>query len=148
MAYTPTQIAPLYFYCQKILPAVFDDSLSYYEQLCKLTDKVNEIIEMYGPESETIKQVVERLNQQGELLDDIASGKYADLYIEQLGSYIDANLVNFVARLAYYLFPGLQYDSNRNVWRYVLKIPSSWKWLKFTYIWDEEKHAWYIALKY
>lgn len=31
--------------CQKVLPASYDDSLSYYEQLCKLTEKMNEIIE-------------------------------------------------------------------------------------------------------
>lgn len=34
-------------YCHKVLPAVFDDSLSYYEVLCRLTDKVNEIISTY-----------------------------------------------------------------------------------------------------
>lgn len=32
------------FYCQKVLPAVYDDSLSYYEVLCKLGAKINEII--------------------------------------------------------------------------------------------------------
>lgn len=32
------------FYCQKVLPAVYDDSLSYYEVLCKLGAKINELI--------------------------------------------------------------------------------------------------------
>lgn len=32
------------FYCQKVLPAVYDDSLSYYEVLCKLGAKLNELI--------------------------------------------------------------------------------------------------------
>lgn len=27
--------------CQKILPVVYDDSLSYYEVLCKLTQRIN-----------------------------------------------------------------------------------------------------------
>lgn len=31
-------------YCHKILPLVYDDSLSYYEVLCKLINKINEII--------------------------------------------------------------------------------------------------------
>ena len=31
-------------YCQKVLPIVYDDSLSYYESLCKLVAKMNEII--------------------------------------------------------------------------------------------------------
>ena len=30
---------------QKVLPLVYDDSLSYYEQVCKLTKKMNDIIE-------------------------------------------------------------------------------------------------------
>lgn len=33
-------------FCQKILPAVFDDSLSYYEAVCKLTAKLNEVIKL------------------------------------------------------------------------------------------------------
>lgn len=32
------------FYCQKVLPLVYDDSLSYYEVLCKTVNKLNEII--------------------------------------------------------------------------------------------------------
>lgn len=34
-----------YYRCQKILPLVYDDSLSYYENVCKLTSKMNEIID-------------------------------------------------------------------------------------------------------
>ena len=33
------------FYCHKVLPLVYDNSLSYYELLCKIVDKVNELIE-------------------------------------------------------------------------------------------------------
>lgn len=35
----------LRFWCHKILPLVYDDSLSYYEVLCKLRDAVENIIE-------------------------------------------------------------------------------------------------------
>lgn len=34
------------FYCQKVLPLTYDNSLSYYEQLCKVTFKVNEVIQL------------------------------------------------------------------------------------------------------
>lgn len=33
------------FWCQKILPLVYDDSLSYYEVLDKVVDKLNETID-------------------------------------------------------------------------------------------------------
>lgn len=32
------------FWCQKVLPAVYDDSLSYYELLCKVVDELNKVI--------------------------------------------------------------------------------------------------------
>lgn len=38
-------VAPLRFWCQKVLPLVYDDSLSYYELLCKVVDYINNLIE-------------------------------------------------------------------------------------------------------
>lgn len=34
----------------KILPLTYDDSLSYYEQLCKLTNKMNELVNFANEE--------------------------------------------------------------------------------------------------
>lgn len=34
----------LKFWCQHVLPLVYDDSLSYYEAICKVVDKLNETI--------------------------------------------------------------------------------------------------------
>ena len=31
--------------CYKILPLVYDQTLSYYETLCKVVDKINEVID-------------------------------------------------------------------------------------------------------
>lgn len=39
-----TTIDKFKFHCQKILPLVYEDSLSYYETLCKLTATLNEVI--------------------------------------------------------------------------------------------------------
>lgn len=35
-------------FCYKILPLVYDDSLSYYEVLCKVTAKLNELVEYFN----------------------------------------------------------------------------------------------------
>ena len=40
--------------CAKVLPTAYDDSLSYYENICKLTGKMNEIIEDINNNFETI----------------------------------------------------------------------------------------------
>lgn len=37
-------LTTLKFWCYKVLPLVYDDSLSYYEVLCKLVAKVNDVI--------------------------------------------------------------------------------------------------------
>ena len=36
--------SPFRFWCQKVLPMVYDDSLSYYELLCKVVDYLNKVI--------------------------------------------------------------------------------------------------------
>ena len=36
-----TELAPFRYWCQKVLPLVYDDSLSYYELLCKVVDYLN-----------------------------------------------------------------------------------------------------------
>lgn len=42
-------VAPLHVWVQKVLPLVYDDSLSYYEVLSKVVLKLNEIIEIVNP---------------------------------------------------------------------------------------------------
>lgn len=48
------ELAPFAFWCQKVMPAVLDDSLSFYEVLCKLTAKLNAAIETINAHSELI----------------------------------------------------------------------------------------------
>lgn len=40
-----SKLAHIQFWCQKVLPTVYDDSLSYYELLCKIVQQVNSIID-------------------------------------------------------------------------------------------------------
>lgn len=48
-------------YCYKILPLVYDDSLSYYEFLCKLTKTVNQLIDGFNDDFTDI--VKENINK-------------------------------------------------------------------------------------
>lgn len=53
------------FWCQKVIPLVYDDSLSYYEVLCKVKDKLNEIITQQnttGEAVESLQLAVDELN--------------------------------------------------------------------------------------
>lgn len=39
-----SELRPFRFWCQKVLPLVYDDSLSYYEMLCKVVEYLNNTI--------------------------------------------------------------------------------------------------------
>lgn len=46
------------FWCYKVLPLVYDDSLSYYEVLCKVVKYINELIEqdrIFGQELDALR---------------------------------------------------------------------------------------------
>lgn len=45
------------FWCQKVLPLVYDDSLSYYEVLCKVVTKVNEVIDNENAQNELLNEL-------------------------------------------------------------------------------------------
>lgn len=50
------------FWCYKVLPLVYDDSLSYYEILCKMVDYINNLIEtdkLQNGEIDKLKQDVQ-----------------------------------------------------------------------------------------
>ena len=40
-----TELKQFRFWCQSVLPVVYDDSLSYYEVLCKCVEYINKLIE-------------------------------------------------------------------------------------------------------
>lgn len=50
-----SKVKPLRFFSQKVLPLVYDDSLSYYEVLGKVTSKLNELI---GYVTENIEELI------------------------------------------------------------------------------------------
>ena len=49
----------LLYYCNKILPLVYDESLSYYENICKLADILNKTIN----EIQNISNELDSLNE-------------------------------------------------------------------------------------
>lgn len=53
------EIKKMRFWCQKVLPLVYDDSLSYYEVLCKFLEKLNEVIELYNNITDDFESLVD-----------------------------------------------------------------------------------------
>lgn len=49
------------FWCYKVLPLVYDDSLSYYEILCKVVDYINNLIETDKVQNDEIAKLKQEL---------------------------------------------------------------------------------------
>lgn len=57
-----TPVRPFIFWSQKVIPLVYDESLSYYEVLGKVVQKLNELIGYVDDYTiELIKEVVDEL---------------------------------------------------------------------------------------
>ena len=57
------------FWCQKVLPAIYDDSLSYYEVLCKLTKYVEENMQDVADVNEAVIELKNYVDNYFESLD-------------------------------------------------------------------------------
>lgn len=71
------------FNCNLILPLLYDDSLSYYEVLCKLSNKMNEIINEMNTEFEnTIDEKID-IYFNNLMVDAIYSEKDETIYLKR-----------------------------------------------------------------
>lgn len=66
----PNVNSPFKFWCQKVLPLVYDDSLSYYEVLCKLTRYVNGLRDDVILLGEDVSELNRLYNELAKLLDE------------------------------------------------------------------------------
>lgn len=73
------------YHCQKILPLVYDDELSYYEYLCKLTETMNTIINNINDEFKTLvsQKIVEYFNDI--MMDAIYKEDEETIYLKMKG---------------------------------------------------------------
>ena len=130
----------LQYWCQLVLPAVFDDSLSYYELVAKVVGKLNEVI---GSNSELAGYVaantrdIAQLREDVELLNSefekVKNGDYASLYITALSSWLSENLINVVGRIVKFVWFGLDDDGH-----FTAYIPTSWRFLTFDMVADPD----------
>lgn len=63
MTNIPEKLTGFRYWCYKVLPLVYDDSLSYYELLCKVVKKLNETIENTNQLNENVQELLNAFNQ-------------------------------------------------------------------------------------
>lgn len=72
-------LQPFRYWCQKVLPLVYDDSLSYYELLCKVVDYLNKTME----DVETLHGDVTNLHIAYEELQSYVNNYFSSLDVQE-----------------------------------------------------------------
>lgn len=120
------EVGAFRFWCQKVLPAVYDDSLSYYELLAKVIEKLNEVIDMYGGTGETINYLLTELQKLQAEFEYFKEGGFEEYYEEQLDRWIHENMEDIISKSMRMVFFGLTKNGY-----FVAYIPDSWKEIIF-----------------
>ena len=74
-------IETLKYWCQKVLPLVYDDSLSYYELLNKVALKINEMIEQVNELPDLVTETVREQLEDGTVEDIISEILTKDFFL-------------------------------------------------------------------
>ena len=88
------------FWCYKVLPLVYDDSLSYYELLCKVVSKLNELIEKYASFDDVVTEIQSAIDALQKQIDE-----FDTTYIEKLIKDKLANMIYvWISDAGYFIY--------------------------------------------
>lgn len=118
------------FWCQKILPLVYDDSLSYYEILCKVVDYINKLID-------DDKAIIDNVN---ELKNELT---VVQKWIEDFDtSFIQKQVEEYIAKTIKTVTFGIS-----SAGYFMAIIPSNWSDIEFGTIQSGELYG-HLTLSY
>ena len=84
---------PFRFWCQRALPLVYDDSLSYYEVLCKIVDQMNGFLTDLQTATGSIEEFAEQFVTNQTFLNNMAAQLGQD--VDTLETYINERMEDF-----------------------------------------------------
>ena len=76
------------FWCQKVLPLVYDDSLSYYELLCKVVNYINNLIDTNNHIIEYVDELKAELKVVQDWIDNFDTSYAESIIREYLATMI------------------------------------------------------------
>lgn len=125
-------VRPLRYWVQKVLPLVYDDSLSYYELLDKVVHKLNEVVASNDELVEYVGPFSEKINAIEAELRDLLNGDYVEMiqqYMSEAIKHVYFGLTNSGYFAAY--------------------IPDNWSDVQFSTIQDYDSELYgHLVLMY
>ncbi len=142
--YAPRIVRALCCYnIQKVLPAVYDDSLSYYEVLAKVKDKCNELViendylQRWQDEQD---RVIAELAQE---VEDFIAGGYREDFDQFAQDWLDQNIQDALTKAAHMVFFGLTEDGH-----FTAYIPRDWSFVFDTIMDYADENYGSLVIKY
>lgn len=90
------------FWCQKVLPLVYDDSLSYYEVLCKVVTYINNIIKDMQTTDTEITELQKEIKEIQTWINNFKTTELENLIAEQIATMIFIEISN-AGYIIYYM---------------------------------------------
>lgn len=109
-----TSLRHFRFWCQKVLPLVYDNSLSYYEVLCKVVKYINDLID-------SDKEIINDIDALKAEMDEVLA--FMAKYREEAEKIIKEEIEKYIATMVFF---GITDDGY-----FVAYIPESWKNITF-----------------
>lgn len=109
------------FWCFKVLPLVYDDSLSYYETLCKVVEKLNEMIDSLGELNDTVRSMQAAIAQIQKWIDDFDTSYAEQIIKDYLATMIFVEITN--AGYIVYNIPQSWHDIEFNTTGLDIELP-------------------------
>jgi hypothetical protein len=120
--YVPLVVRPLLAYAiQKVLPAVYDDSLSYYEVLAKVQQKLDEVVASLANLNDWQEAQDAVMTQLVQMVEDFINGGYRDDFDQFAQAWLRANVEEALALGSHMVFFGLTDDGY-----FEATIPQKW----------------------
>lgn len=121
-----TTLEKLNFFCNRSLPAVYTDELSYYEVLCKMASVLNDALEDVNVLSGNVEALAGYVEELYNLLSDFEQEGIGKYYQELVEKWIGENLEYVFESVAKQVFFGLT-----STGYFCAYVPSSWSDITF-----------------
>lgn len=114
---------------QKVLPAVYDDSLSYYELLAKVQYVVQELCAFARELDDDNKDLKASIDALAEEFERFKESGFDDYYAEQIAKWVNDNMPDILSQATKMVFFGLTTDGY-----FCAYIPEQWAFVFDTII--------------
>lgn len=144
IGYVPQVVRPLLAYAvQRVLPAVYDDSLSYYEVLAKVQHKLDEVVASLANLNDWQEAQDAVMAQLVQMVEDFVNGGYRDDFDRFAQAWLQENVEEALALGSHMVFFGLTDDGH-----FKATIPQKWAFVFGTVLDYEDPNYGSLTITY